>query len=78
MIAEFFAIQEPRRSNHTGKAATKTIYVNLDAILFVDDYGEDGEPIRVSCVGKETYYLINEAAERLIEKLKQRCIGSNA
>ena len=73
MSAEFFSFEEQIRSSTTGKRVTKTTYVNLDAILFVDDYGTEGEPIRVSCQGKETYYLVNEQAERLIQQLKQRC-----
>jgi hypothetical protein len=69
--AEFFAVQEQDRSRLD--RATKTTYVNLDAILYVDDYGVRGEPMRVSCVGKETYWLVNDDAERLVAKLKERC-----
>lgn len=71
MSAEFFAVQEPDRTRPDH--ATKTTYVNLDAILYVEDYGIKGEPMRIFCRGKENYYLINKDAERLVEKLKQRC-----
>ena len=73
MSAEFVAIKEKIRSSVTGKAATRTIYVNLDAILYVEDDWTPGEPIRIYCSDKRSYSLVNEEAEQLIRRLNQRC-----
>ena len=70
MSAEFFAVKEPdpSRPDH----ATKTTYVNLDAILYVEDHGIEGEPIKIWCRNERGYYLVGHDADQLIERLKQR------
>lgn len=55
--------------------AKKRTIINLDAILYTEDYGVEGEPVKVFVKGqREGYYLVNEEAKSLLKALEERLV----